>query len=97
MLLLEGTVRALAPAFSIFETLSRHAAAGSLRQAPQPEASKRLAFEMGSAASDLPALVAQRTARRLARAAPVRDRDRARRAAAGRRRPRQPAALRSRS
>jgi ubiquinone biosynthesis protein len=60
MLLLEGTVRALAPAFSIFETLSRHAAAGSIRQAPQPEASKRLAFEMGSAASDLPALVAQR-------------------------------------
>lgn len=60
MLLLEGTVRALAPAFSIFETLSRHAAEGSMQQAPKPEASKRLAFEMGSAASDLPAMLAQR-------------------------------------
>lgn len=60
MLLLESTVRALAPTFSIFETLSRHAAAGSIQQAPQTEASKRLAFEIGSAASDLPALVAQR-------------------------------------
>jgi ubiquinone biosynthesis protein len=67
MLLLEGTVRALAPSFSIFETLSRHAAAGSIRQAPQPEASKRLAFEMGSAASDLPGLVAQRLHGALAR------------------------------
>ena len=60
MLLLEGTVRTLAPEFSIFETLSRHAAAGSIQLAPAPEASKRLAFEMGSAANDLPTLVAQR-------------------------------------
>jgi ubiquinone biosynthesis protein len=67
MLLLEGTVRALAPGFSIFETLSRHAAAGSMHQAPQHEASKRLAFEMGSAASDLSALVARRLHGALAR------------------------------
>tara|TARA_B100001105_G_scaffold25874_1_gene18113 strand:+ start:6113 stop:7729 length:1617 start_codon:yes stop_codon:yes gene_type:complete len=60
MLLLEGTVRALAPAFSIFESLTRHAAAGSIQLAPKQEASKRLAFEMGSAANDLPAMVAQR-------------------------------------
>lgn len=66
MLLLEGTVRALAPGFSIFETLSRHAAAGSMQQAPQHEASKRLPFEMGNAASALPALVARRLHRALA-------------------------------
>ncbi len=60
MLLLEGTVRTLAPTFSIFETLSRHAAAGSIQQAPREVASKRLAFELGSAASDLPALAARR-------------------------------------
>lgn len=67
MLLLEGTVRALAPAFSIFETLSHHASVGTLRQAGQPEPSKRLAFEVGSTASDLPALVAQHLHGALAR------------------------------
>ena len=60
LLLLESTVRTLTSEFSIFETLSRHAAAGSIKLAPRQEASKRLAFEMGSAASDLPALLAQR-------------------------------------
>jgi ubiquinone biosynthesis protein len=60
MLLLESTVRALAPAFSIFETLARHATAGSIRLAPGQEASKRLAFEMGSTATDLPGMLAQR-------------------------------------
>ena len=50
----------MAPAFSIFESLTRHAAAGSIQLAPKQEASKRLAFEMGSAANDLPAMVAQR-------------------------------------
>ncbi|MCU0937879.1 MAG: AarF/UbiB family protein [Burkholderiaceae bacterium] len=67
MLLLEGTVRALAPGFSIFETLSRHVRAGSIQQAPKLEASKRLAFELGGAASDLPALLAQRLHGALAR------------------------------
>lgn len=60
MLLLEGTVRALSPAFSIFETLTRHAAAGAIDVAPKAPTSKRLAFEMRSAAKDLPAIVAQR-------------------------------------
>lgn len=60
MLLLEGTVRALAPAFSIFETLTRHAAVGSIQLVPRQEPSKRLAFEMGGAANDLPAMLAQR-------------------------------------
>ncbi len=67
MLLLEGTVRALAPSFSIFETLSRHAGAGAMDQAPKPEASKRLAFELSSASSDLSAALAQRLHGALAR------------------------------
>lgn len=67
MLLLESTVRELAPGFSIFETLSRHAQAGSIEQVPTLEPSKRLLFEMGSVASDLPVLLAQRLHRALAR------------------------------
>lgn len=59
LLLLEGTVRSLAPEFSIFETVSRQAAAGVLDEAPQSPASRRLPYELGSAAADLPALFAR--------------------------------------
>jgi ubiquinone biosynthesis protein len=60
MLLLEGTVRALSPEFSIFEAVSRHASSGVLDEAPKTTASRRLPYELGSAADELPLALARR-------------------------------------
>jgi ubiquinone biosynthesis protein len=59
MLLLESTVRALSPEFSVFAAISRHAASGVLDQKAAP-ASRRLPYELGNAATELPALLARR-------------------------------------
>lgn len=60
MLLLEGTVRELSPQFSIFDSISRQAASGVVDQKTDAPTSKRLTYELGNAASDLPALLARR-------------------------------------
>jgi ubiquinone biosynthesis protein len=60
MLLLDGTVRALSPDFSIVDTISRQVASGVLDQKSAAPASKRLPYELGNAATDLPALLARR-------------------------------------
>jgi len=60
MVLLEGTVRGLAPDFSIFEAISRQAATGVLDAEPKGEPSRRLAYEFGNTATELPALLARR-------------------------------------
>ena len=59
LLLLEGTVRLLAPDFSIIEAISRHTATGIFDER-KSAASQRLPYELGSAASVLPTLLARR-------------------------------------
>lgn len=59
MLLLEGTVRLLAPDFSIIEAISRHSATGVFDESKSP-ASRRLPYEVGNAAHALPELLARR-------------------------------------
>jgi ubiquinone biosynthesis protein len=59
LLLLEGTVRLLAPDFSIIEAISRHTATGIFDER-KSAASQRLPYELGNAANALPTLLARR-------------------------------------
>lgn len=59
LLLLEGTVRLLAPEFSIIEAISRHTTTGVFDE-PKSAASQRLPYELGNAAHALPSLLARR-------------------------------------
>ncbi|HFN7151040.1 TPA: AarF/ABC1/UbiB kinase family protein, partial [Pseudomonas aeruginosa] len=59
LLLLEGTVRLLAPEFSIIEAISRHTTTGVFDE-PKSAASQRLPYELGNAAHALPSLMARR-------------------------------------
>lgn len=70
LLLLESTVRQIAPAFSIFETLSKHVESGPLGDSKQHAApsSRRLPFELAAAMDELPQFVARQLHGRLGKA-----------------------------
>ncbi len=59
LLLLEGTVRLLAPDFSIIEAISRHTTTGVFDER-KSAVSQRLPYELGSAVNALPTLLARR-------------------------------------
>ncbi len=59
VLLLEGTVQALAPDFSVFEAVSRHASSGMFDNPAVTPTSKRLQYELGSLAGEMPSVLAR--------------------------------------